>query len=589
MAKYSVRSNIVEKESLRVVQTSTLKCIADTLAKSFGPHGVNTAYRKEKDIARYTKDGHTILQEIKFTGAIEFTMEQNLVDITRRIVTTVGDGTTSAVILAYEIFNNLCKASEKYKIPDKQLIKDFSDVINEAIKIIESNGKTVTLDDIHKIAMISTDNNEYIANLITDIYKQYGMDVFIDVGVNGSPNTYTKEHDGFTIPSGYGDVALINNSENHTSEIRNPEIYLFEDPIDNIEISSYLEKIIYDNITSPAQNRDFEHVVPTVIVCPKIGTDVVSIIDELVKGMAQMKPAQRVLYPINIITNISRLDYIMDLAYLSGGKLIRKYIDPEMQKADQERGIAPTIETIHDFCGKAEAVISNSSSTKFINPQLMHNEDGTLSELYNSRLADMKDKLASLEESRDNIVEIATLKRRINAFKSNLVEIFVGGISLTDRDALRDLVEDAVLNCRSAAIYGFGRGANYEGFNAIYELLRRELDGKSKEEIEEISSGHVYSMCQLLYDSYTNLYARLYYPCGVSDDELNDVVNQMKSHDEPMNARNMKFDGTVLSSIKTDSIILEAINKIMGTVFLTNQFLVPDVQYNSYSDIKNEG
>jgi hypothetical protein len=96
-------------------------------------------------------------------------------------------------------------------------------------------------------------------------------------------------------------------------------------------------------------------------------------------------------------------------------------------------------------------------------------------------------------------------------------------------------------------------------------------------------------MCQLLYDSYINLYARLYYPCGVCDDELRDLVEQMKIHNEPMNARNMEFDGTVLSSIKTDSIILEAINKIMGTVFLTNQFLVPDVQYNNYTDIKVNG
>ena len=52
MPKFNVRSNIVNKNSLRVVQKSTLKVLADTLTKSFGPNGVNTAYRKEKDIAR---------------------------------------------------------------------------------------------------------------------------------------------------------------------------------------------------------------------------------------------------------------------------------------------------------------------------------------------------------------------------------------------------------------------------------------------------------------------------------------------------------------------------------------------------------
>ena len=576
MGKFKVRSNIVNKDSLRVVQTATLKVLADTLTKSFGPNGVNTAYRKEKDIARYTKDGHTILQEIMFTGPIEFTMKQNLVDITRRIVTTVGDGTTSAVILAYEIFKNLCDASKKFNISDKQLIADFNTAVNEAIEIIESNRIETTVEDIYKIAMISTDNNEYIANLITDIYKQYGMDVFIDVGVSGGTETMTREHDGFTIPSGYGDVALINNTEKHTCEIRNPEIYIFEDPIDTIEISAYMEKVIYDNITEPASKREFDKVVPTIIVCPRIGTDVISVIDDFVKGMAQMPPAKRVMYPLNIITNISKTDYLMDLAYLSGAKLIRKYIDPALLKADQERGLAPTIENIHNFCGHAEAVISTSNNTKFINPVLMHNEDGTLSDLYNSRLEDMKDKLASLEETRENIVEIATLKRRINAFKSNLVEIFVGGISLTDRDALRDLVEDAVLNCRSAAINGYGRGANFEGYAAFDELL---CDSDDNEE---------YNIYQIIVDAYENLYAPLYFNKEKADDEVIRLIEDMFNHEMPMNIRTKQYDNTVLSSIKSDSNILEAINKIMGTVFLTNQFLVADVQYNSYTDITEE-
>ena len=577
MSKFTVRSNIVNKDSLRVVQTATLKVLADTLTKSFGPNGVNTAYRKEKDIARYTKDGHTILQEIMFTGPIEFTMKQNLVDITRRIVTTVGDGTTSAVILAYEIFKNLCEASKHFDISDKQLIADFSNAVNEAIKIIESNRIETTVDDIHKIAMISTDNNEYIANLITDIYKQYGMDVFIDVGVSGGTETLTREHDGFTIPSGYGDVALINNSEKHTCEIRNPEIYIFEDPIDTVEISAYMEKVVYDNITEPASKREFDKIVPTVIVCPRIGTDVISIIDDFVKGMAQMSPAKRVMYPLNFITNINKTDYLMDLAYLSGAKLIRKYIDPAMMKADQERGLCPTIDNIHNFCGRADAVISTSNNTKFINPVLMHNEDGTLSELYNSRLEDMKDKLASLEETRDNIVEIATLKRRINAFKSNLVEIFVGGISLTDRDALRDLVEDAVLNCRSAAINGYGRGANFEGYIAFDKLL-----------CDSDNTDDGYNIYQIILNAYENLYARLYFNREVADDEVFELINKMYDHEMPMNIRTKEFDNTVLSSIKSDANILEAINKIMGTVFLTNQFLVSNVQYNSYTDITEE-
>ena len=99
--EYKIYSNIVQKKALRKVQSETLALISDTLANSFGPDGQNTAYRRQKDIARYTKDGHTILKNINFRGTIEFSIRDDLEAITRRIITTVGDGTTSFFSFAF--------------------------------------------------------------------------------------------------------------------------------------------------------------------------------------------------------------------------------------------------------------------------------------------------------------------------------------------------------------------------------------------------------------------------------------------------------------------------------------------------------
>ena len=92
-----IYSNIVKKRTLRGVQRQVLETLAESLANSFGPSGSTTCYRKEKDIARYTKDGKTIIENINFNGPIEDSMKDDITAITRRIVTTVGDGTTSAV------------------------------------------------------------------------------------------------------------------------------------------------------------------------------------------------------------------------------------------------------------------------------------------------------------------------------------------------------------------------------------------------------------------------------------------------------------------------------------------------------------
>ena len=63
---YNLYSNIVTKDVLRKIQSDTLNTISNALACSFGPDGQNTAYRNQKDITRYTKDGHTILKNLKF-------------------------------------------------------------------------------------------------------------------------------------------------------------------------------------------------------------------------------------------------------------------------------------------------------------------------------------------------------------------------------------------------------------------------------------------------------------------------------------------------------------------------------------------
>ena len=52
----------------------------------------------------------------------------------------------------------------------------------------------------------------------------------------------------------------------------------------------------------------------------------------------------------------------------------------------------------------------------------------------------------------------------------------------------------------------------------------------------------------------------------------------------PYNIRTKKYDGLVLSSIKSDQVILKAINKILSVVFLTNQFLVEGAEYNKYME-----
>ncbi len=578
---YKIYSNIVDKKNLRKVQLDTLNIISDALSYSFGPNGKNTSYRRKKDIARYTKDGHTILKNLSFTGPIEFTMKDDLEGITRRIVTTVGDGTTSAIILSYYIFYGLCLASDNLHIDEKVLVADLKNAINEACDFISANGKEATVDDIFKIAMISTDGNSNIAQIIKDIYDKNGMDVFIDVSTASGLATETKTYDGFTIESGLSDIAFIN-TDNHTCTLNNVQLYLFEDPIDNTEMGTYFAKIVTDNIMEPLKAGEYDKVVPTTIVCPKIGKDILTDIDTLVRTIASRPISERKFYPINIVTNIANLNYINDLAYISGATLIKKYTDAGIQADDGKIALAQKLENIHTFSGHCEQVVSDSRKSKFINPSKMYNEKHELSDIYKNHLTDMEEQLAGLVEENGSKSEIGVLKRRINSFKANLVEIRVGGVSETDRDSLRDLVEDAVLNCRSAATDGFGYGSNFEAFRAFNYLLNKSEQELDKVTIDKIANGTEYNIYQLICNAYIVLLCTLY---GDADKNKSiSKISQSIVEGKPYNIRTGEFDGKVLSSIKSDPIILDAIGRIVGTVFLTNQFLVEAPEFNTYME-----
>lgn len=591
-----IYSNIVVKEDLREAQMKTLKVISNALANSFGPYGSTTCYRQNKNIPKYTKDGHTILKNINFSGCIESSIRDDLEAITRRIITTVGDGTTSAILLSRYIFDALCKeeASGIEHRSGHRLIEDFNYCVDAIIKCVMKQKRDCTLEDIYNIALIATNNNDKMATIIHDIYEKNGMDVYIDVGISNSTDTVTRSYDGFTINSGYGDVSFVNNSEKHICEIPSPKLYIFEDPIDTPEMTTYMQKILYDNIFLHSKNSEAP-LTPTVIFTPRIGADVNASMDALVKYLMQMPADNRLDYaPVCVVTNINDSNYLADLAFISGAKLISKYINPKQQEEDQKEGKAVyirkndngEIETnIHEFAGSADNFIADSTKSKVINPALMYDENHQPTEVYKNRLEDMESQLEGLLEARESDSAVNVMRRRIYSFKANLVELLVGGISDTDRDNLKDSVDDAVLNCRSAATDGVGYGANFEAFRAINALIAlsdRKSDFPSEEEYEDfLDKRYMFTAIGAAYIRLLqNLYRDEYNPEKIITESVNPKVNK------PFNIRTKEFDGKVLTSIKTDPIILDAISKIVGLIFTTNQFLTPTFASNHYTAVK---
>lgn len=595
-ARIKAVSNIVPKNVLREVQLETIERIANALANSYGPSGSTTLIRKGDDVkgsgvTAYTKDGHSILGSIKFNKPIEMSILDDLKDITRNTVKTVGDGTTSAVILSYEIFRALNEIiSDHANFTEKAVVAELQKVVKDITTIIENSKQKPTIDKIYQIALTSTDGNEEVANSIREIYEQFGLGVYIDVGISNTTNHMVKTYEGLTIDGGYFNPCFINRAKDAVSELQNPNIYIFEDPIDNNYTLNLCYKIVEQNLIAPltkyntlvqqGNQAEADAVIAnelkaTAIITPTFGRDIRSQMDSIIDMMSSSKIEQRA--PLTIITGMTDVDRLADLAAMTGAKTIKKYVDPEVQKSDVEKGIAPTLDNVAtDFGGKAELLVADTKTTKVINPELMfvNDEEGkrVFSSEYNNLLASLEAQLAQLDTVKESATEVNVLRRRIQSLKCNMVDYLIGGVSYTDRDALKDAVEDAVLNCRSAAKEGIGYAANFEGLRAAYEVA--EVTSNLSPIREAVSNA--------VYKAYANTVARIYVDyMAVEDIEQDDLIKTLIERNKPIDVTGN--DREVLSSIKTDPTTLQAIVDIVGLMFKTNQFLCPIPDMNTYT------
>lgn len=595
-------TNVVPEKILRQAQSRALKLYADVIACTYGPRGGYTTYSKTQvdnksmAVSYYSKDGLTILKNVEVDQPIEALLKDELIDICTNVVKVIGDGTSSAVLLADRIFTGMCDLKNN-GFKNRDIIKAFKELVEAMSWRIRENSRPATLENIYNIALTSTNGNKDMAEIIYNIYQEYGMDVWIDVQSSSGPETIVKGYDGMVYDSGYLDPCFINDEDNHNCTLYNPHIYVFESPIDTPEMIKLFSLIIQKEINEPlaklqelqkmgAPIKEGYALKDLLIICPFISRDANAYLDRLITAFTQSTPDNR--FHLCIVSDMNDdPSKLIDIMKLTDAKFIKKYIDPAQYEADKKTGFAPTSKNITTFHGTAEKVIIDSVSTRIINPSKMRDENGRLTQFFTNYVAELKDILAKKEETREDIVNITKLRRRINNILGNMVDLYIGGIGTSDRRSLFDFVEDSVLNCRSAAQDGVGYGASFEALKVANEMLHHYESIVTDDDSEYMKTKKY--MMGVIMSSYLSIVTLLYKDYYNDDKEalqniLESIANEDNQNRGPFNIITEEYDGKVLTSIKTEIAILESIAKIITIIFDTNQYLVPTPQFNVYTE-----
>jgi chaperonin GroEL (HSP60 family) len=124
--------NIIPEEDFKHLVRDTFKVLADNLRRTYGPYGSQMII-SEQSQTMTSKDGFNAFQSLGFSHTYKRIVYLAIQDIIKRVNRNVGDGTTTCILLAEKIFNNIDKI---IKTPDdKRLLletltkieKDFQD------------------------------------------------------------------------------------------------------------------------------------------------------------------------------------------------------------------------------------------------------------------------------------------------------------------------------------------------------------------------------------------------------------------------------------------------------------------------------
>ncbi len=126
------------------------KAVAESVRTTLGPKGMDKMLVNSIGDVTITNDGATILEEME----IEHPAAKMMVEVAKTQEEEVGDGTTTAVIIAGELLKKAELLIEQ-EIHPTVIIKGFREARRKSIEILNSIGEAVTLDDAETLEKVA--------------------------------------------------------------------------------------------------------------------------------------------------------------------------------------------------------------------------------------------------------------------------------------------------------------------------------------------------------------------------------------------------------------------------------------------------
>ena len=393
--------------------------LAKTVSVTMGPQGKNVILGKFVGAPVLTKDGVSVAREITLADPVEELACQLIKEAAGRTNSIAGDGTTTATVLAHEVFRLGSKLIDDgyspllFKRGVEWALERVLGNLNDMSKPISGSSS------LRNIASISANNDYEIGSCIAEAFDVVGLDGTVAAEASPGAETSVRFIDGLEVPAGFITESFLAGSGTSEISLNNPTILLCEE-----EISSLVPALGLFNSLS-------EQNIPLLIIAKNVKQEALATL--VANNKIGRLSCAVVKMPVMGSTGPEGEREWMDcLSALCGANIVSR-----------ERGL-PLSQVSFDDLGGAKKVSVNRFVTKILES---HKDD-----------AKIKDKLSVYEEDSKKILgEKARLdvRKRMAFLRNKAAMITVGYSTELELREKGDRVEDALCATRAALEEGF--------------------------------------------------------------------------------------------------------------------------------------
>ena len=427
--------NITFNTDARAKLAKGVNTLADAVTVTMGPKGRYVALQRTFGAPTITNDGVSVAKEIELEDNIENMGAQLVKEVATKTNDTVGDGTTTATLLAQAIVNDGLRNVAAGANP-LAIRRGIDKAVNAAVAEMKKQAKPVeTKEQIASVGTISAGDPE-VGEKIAEAMEVVGKDGVITVEDSQTFDITIDTVEGMQFDKGYVSAYFVTDNDRMEAVMKDPYILITDQKISSVQdIMPVLEAVqrAGRGLLIIAEDIDGE-ALPTLVL-------------NKIRGALNVCAVKAPGY------GDRRKRILEDIAVLTGG-----------QAALDELGVK-VADITADMLGTAKSVTISKDNAVVVG-------GAGSKEAIDARIAQIKGEMENTTSDFDR----EKLQERLAKLSGGVAVIKVGAATESELKEIKHRVEDALQATRAAVEEGIVAGGGVAFMDAAPALDAVEID-----------------------------------------------------------------------------------------------------------------